>query len=162
MVFSAIIVMVLANAQPPIDFRCDGLNVQSQSGTSTCKGNVVVSRGDVLMCCDFFEAKASTDWNWERFKCTGNVRVRRGNEFVWANKAEFNLESSVITIRGGPLLERGLSLMTGEEVRIDIKQDRAQISKPRGRISRQDPADTTAPTAPTLSKTCSIKERPDF
>lgn len=159
---TVLIASMLTSEAPPVEFRCDALKVDSGPGQSSCKGNVVVVRGPVLMCCDRFEAQANKDWQWESFQCSGNVRAQRGNEFVWADHATFSFEESLITLNGGPLLRRGRSLMTGKRVTIDLKNDQAQVASPRGRITQENGAEQTSVTPPKLHPECPVPTRPTF
>lgn len=153
---------LITSEEPPVEFRCDSLRVDSGPGESSCNGNVVVVRGPVLMCCDRFEAKADTDWQWESFSCEGNVRAQRFNERVWASRASFQFEKSLITLIGEPVLQRGRSLMTGSEVKIDLKNDRAHVAAPRGRIARETDTLNSASDGPKLTTECPIPTRPNF
>jgi len=157
-----LVASILTSEVPPVEFRCDALKVDSGPGQCSCKGNVVVVRGPVLMCCDAFQAQANKDWQWETFQCSGNVRAQRGNEFVWADHATFSFGESLITLNGGPLLRRGRSLMTGQRVTIDLKNDQAQVTSPRGRITQETDADKRGVDAPELRSECPIPARPTF
>ena len=159
---TVLVASLLASEAPPVEFRCDSLKVDSAPGESSCEGNVVVVRGPVLMCCDTFQAQANKDWQWETFQCTGNVRARRGNEFVWAKTATFALEKSLITLSGSPMLRRGRSLMTGKRVTIDLKNDQAQVALPRGRITQDPQEDEQSLYAPTLRSECPLPTPPTF
>ena len=161
--FIAVLLTMLSSTETgPLDFRCDTLRVDSKAGQSLCTGNVVVIRGSVLMCCDQFEAHADQDWQWKSFSCRGNVKAQRFSERVWATEATFNLNDSVITLRGRPVLQRGRSLMTGTKVSIDLKSDNARITSPRGRVSKD--AQTASPYPPVvkLVDKCPLPDTPEF
>lgn len=120
----------------PLDFRCDGMQVNSKPNRSLCKGNVVVRRPDLLLCCNVFEGRAADDWQWDSFTCVDDVRAKRGDELMWADQADFVVATDDLTLTGRPLLHRGKSLLTGERIVINIKSDRARIEKPRGHLGR--------------------------
>lgn len=157
-----IIVSIISAEQPAVEFRCDALKVDSEPGQSSCTGNVVVVRGPVLMCCDHFEAKADKDWQWESFTCSGNVRAQRFTESVWADRATFLFDKSLITLHGNPILRRGRSLMTGTRVQIDLKNDQAQVVSPRGKIAKDVDAPKPLNKTPRLVIECPISARPSF
>ena len=161
--FIATLLTLLATADSaPLDFRCDTLEVDSKAGRSLCTGNVVVIRGPVVMCCDKFEAQAAEDWQWKSFNCRGNVQAQRLSERVWAERATFQLDDSIIILQGSPILERGRSLMTGTKVSIDLKTDQANVASPRGRVSKNVQTETPYPTITKLRDTCPLPPKPKF
>ena len=166
MLATTLIIVSLLTAEstepPPVEFRCDSLKVDSGPGQSSCKGNVVVVRGPVLMCCDNFKAQADEDWKWETFTCSGNVRAQRFNEFVWSDRATFLFEQSLITLTGKPILRRGRSLMTGKLVKIDLQNDQAHVSSPRGRIMEEAQLDKSLVEPPRLSSKCPLPPKPSY
>jgi lipopolysaccharide export system protein LptA len=150
-------------SQGPLDFRCDDMNVVSKPNKVLCKGTVLVRRTDVLLCCDVFEGFADDKWGWEKFTCAGNVRAHRGDELMWSEHAEFLLGTSDLILTGKPRLQRGASLLNGERIVIDVKNDKARIEKPRGRIQQADVSDVP-PLAPhtddtPLPETCPVPGR---
>ena len=157
-----IIALLTAPEAPPVEFRCDSLKVDSGPGQSSCTGNVVVVRGPVLMCCDRFQAQADKNWQWESFKCSGNVRAQRFTESIWADSATFLFEKSLITLSGDPILRRGRSLMTGTSVQIDLTNDQAQIKSPRGRIAKDLDSPQLLDAPPKLTTECPIPAKPSF
>lgn len=124
--------------QGPIDFRCDGMQIFSKPNRVECKGNVVVRRRDILLCCETFEGFGDEKWQWERFTCTGDVRGQRPDELMESDYAVFVLGTNNLVLTGRPRLQRGKSLLTGEKIIVDVKTNEAQIEKPRGRIEQAD------------------------
>ena len=131
----------------PIDFRCDSGQMFTKPNRAICRNNVVVRRGELLVCCHLFEGFANDEGTWERFVCSDDVRARRGSEIMWANKAVFILETSDLILTGRPAVQRGQSIFRGERIVIHTKSDRARIERPRGTMQ---PADTPIPAADTL------------
>jgi lipopolysaccharide export system protein LptA len=119
----------------PVDFRCDNLSIFTKPNRNVCHGNVVIRRGDMLICCQEFEGKADDNWAWESFTCSQDVRAQRGVETVWADKADFLQSENDLILTGRPVLHRGESVLEGERVVIDVREDHARITKPRGRMA---------------------------
>ncbi|OGQ78834.1 MAG: hypothetical protein A2289_11530 [Deltaproteobacteria bacterium RIFOXYA12_FULL_58_15] len=146
----------------PLEFRCDGMQVLTKpSNRSLCRHNVVIRRGDLLLCCQNFEGIANADWEWQTFTCTENVRATRGTETMWADKATFVLETSELFLTGTPLLRRGKSLLSGTRIVVEVTNDRARLDNPRGVINtNKEVLPPPAPTTGTLPDTCPLPPRP--
>ncbi len=150
----------------PIDFRCDGMQVFTKPNRVVCRDNVVVRRGDLLVCCSVFEGYADTKGGWERFICSKNVRAQRREEVMWSEKATFILAISDLILTGRPMIQRGKTLLKGERIVIDTKHDLARIEQPRGRmeaanatIKNNRPPPESVPEGP-LPARCPIPRRP--
>lgn len=118
----------------PIDFACDAMQVFTKPNRVLCNRNVIVRRGDMLLCCEEFEGHLDPDGGWERLVCLRKVRAQRGGEIMWANKATFIRSLSDLILTGDPRIRRAKSILRGERIVIDTKYDRALIEKPRGRM----------------------------
>jgi lipopolysaccharide export system protein LptA len=135
------------DAQGPIDFRCDGMQVFSKPNRVHCTGNVVVRRRDVLLCCEIFDGVADESWQWQKFTCTNDVRAQRPDELMESDEAVFVLGTSDLVLTGRPRLQRAQSLLAGERIVVDVKTNEAQIEKPRGRIEQADSSIDKKPLA---------------
>jgi hypothetical protein len=147
-----------------IDFRCDGLTVSSQPNKHVCKRNVLLRRGDILVCCQYFEGEADADWAWQRFVCRGDVRAWHAAETVWADRAEFVMASGDVTLSGTPLLARQGSLLAGDRIIFAVKGGQARVVQPRGQVvqgAAMTSTDLTRLEAPApLPARCPIPPRP--
>ncbi len=151
--------------QPPLEYRGDRMQVFSKPNRALLRGSVVIRRGDLLVCCESFEGLADADWGWERFVCTENVVAQRGDETMWADKAEFILETSDLILTGRPLLQRGKSTLEGSRIIVDTERDRARVIHPRGRIhSAERPVKARATTGVRgeLPATCPLPASPEL
>ena len=145
----------------PLEFRCNNMQVLSKPNRTLCRDDVVVRRGDLLLCCQQFEGFADKDWAWQRFTCTREVRAERNNEQMWADKAELTLATSDLVLTGRPKLRRGKSLLEGTRVVVDIKEDHARIESPRGVLVSEEAAPASAgKSAGPLPERCPIPPPP--
>lgn len=128
----------------PIEFRCDNMSILSQPNRNVCRQNVVIRRGDLWVCCQYFEGVANEAWQWQHFACHQGVRAQRGADTIWADDAVFFAGSSDLVLSGHPVLQRGSSLLTGERVTIDVHADHAHIERPQGQL-RQEPSSAQGP-----------------
>jgi lipopolysaccharide transport protein LptA len=155
-----------ADQEAPLEYRGDTMQVLTQPNRVVLRGNVVVRRGPLMLCCETFEGLADEKWGWQRFVCTEEVVAQRGDETMWASRAEFMLETSDLILTGQPLLERGKSYLEGTRIVVDTERDRARVEKPRGRIhSAREPISVREPPTPgkELPATCPLPaDRPEL
>ncbi len=144
-----------------LEFRCDKMQVFTTPNRSNCRGNVLVRRGDLLVCCQVFEGFADERWQWHRFVCSEEVRAQRPGEVVWAERAEFVMATADLILTGKPRVHRGANVLEGSRVVIDVKNDDAHIDNPRVRIAttRDGPAPEPATSGP-LPPVCPISPTP--
>jgi lipopolysaccharide transport protein LptA len=163
MIGSLILLVTMATAEPtPISFRCDNMEVTQNPARSHCRGNAIARQENILICCEAFVTKADKDWQWQSLHCVGNVRAKRGEELAWANEAIFKVNEGLLTLEGNPILQRGKSLMRGEQIIIENKRNKASILKPTG-IMHHTPAKKTpslSKTSDALPGTCPLPPRP--
>lgn len=147
-----------------IDFRCDGLEVRSKpEHRQICRGHVILRREDLILCCNTLCGESDADWTLEHIICTGDVRVSRAQQTVWAEHGRYDVLRGEIVLRGTPLLDRAGSQVRGEQVTINLNEQQARVVRPRGQI-----AEDAAPQAPqtpsarprALPALCPIGPRP--
>lgn len=124
--------------QGPLDFQCDNMQVRTKPNGAVCTGNVIVRRSDMLVCCKQLVGVANDKWEWQSLICQDDVRAQRGEELMWSDKAEFLPETQDLVLTGRPIVVRGESVLEGEKVLVNIKEDSARVIKPRGRIGTQE------------------------
>src|SRR5689334_20108506 len=115
MVFSAweLTVALLAPSEGAIEFRCDAMQVNTSPNRSICENNVVLRRGNLLLCCNRLEGEADAQWNWQRYECKGDVRSLRNNELTWSDFSEYLFATNDLIMTGNPFLRQGTSLLAG-------------------------------------------------
>ena len=152
--------------QGPLDFRCDNMQVFSKPNRTLCRGNVVMRRSDILVCCVQFEGVADERWQWEKLVCNEDVRAQRGDEILWADKAELMPKSSDVVLTGRPVVRRAESVIEGERITVNASEDRARVDKPRGHFGPNDFKVSTKPAPPAaaapapLPGTCPVPGAP--
>ena len=132
--------------EAPVEFVCDAMQLFSKPNRAVCTHNVVVRRGDILLCCDRFEGLLDERGVWQRLTCSDRVRAQRGDELMWADRAVFEVASARMTLTGDPRVHRGRSVLRGERIVVDTRNDRARIEQPRGRV--EPAANAPAPIPP--------------
>ena len=162
-----------APARPngPVDFRCDALVVEEGGRRARGMGEVLVRQGDALLCCATLEAEAGADGAWRQVRCTGAVRLARGEEVVWAERAEWDLRARVLQLTGAPQVRRGQSTLRGSRVTVALGDGVVTVAHATGYVPAAPPAKAAqaaqAAQAPfawqtgALPARCPIAEAPD-
>lgn len=138
-----------------VNFRCDGMQLLDRGRRVRCTGNVVLREKDLLVCCDVLDAEADATWSWRAVHCVGGVRVAQQDARAWAERADYAPQKGLLTLRGAPQLQRGLSVLHGEQVRlwraVGAGDVLAEVDRPRGLVQAADatPASSARP-APEL------------
>lgn len=164
LVFSAPNEPVKPLEQGPVEFVCDSLQLFNKPRRVVCTKNVVARRGDLTLCCDHFEGIMNDKNEWERLICSHHVRAQRGDEIMWSDKAIFIMATSDLILTGRPRVRRGQSVLAGERIVIDTKNDRAHIEQPRGRV--EPVTEGAAPIRPLpltgeLPRRCPVPSSPE-
>lgn len=147
----------------PVDFRCDRMDLSVEPNRTVCVGNVVLRRSDLLVCCRRFEGTRDERGQLQRLLCIDDVRARRGEETMWADRAEYRPDTADLVLTGRPLVRRGQSLLVGDRVTVNVKEEQARIERPRGHVATEDmrPLEvTTAVPAQDLPSTCPVPAAP--
>lgn len=147
---SPLVAQLAGSNNGPVDFRCDSMQVFTKPNRTACMGNVVLRRADLMVCCQRLDSLADEKWQVTKLICTDDVRAQRGDESVWAKRADYAADTSDLVLTGKPLLRRGESLIEGERVTIDMDEEQARIERPRGHLTQQPKGATneSLPKAP--------------
>jgi lipopolysaccharide export system protein LptA len=150
--------LLVAPAPVPVDFRCDQMRMTMKPRQVVCEQNVVVRRGDWVLCCERFEGSQDKRGAWQRLTCGDNVRAQRGDELMWGQSAVYLFETTDLIVSGDALLRRPTSLLRGDRIVVDTSRDQAHIERPRGRL---EGAEVIIPPLPDgLPERCPVGPRP--
>jgi lipopolysaccharide export system protein LptA len=92
------------------------------------KGNVMARQKDIVIYADSIEAIVFEDGKGiERIVADGNVKIQQGLRVANCQKAIFyNLDQKVI-LTGDPRIQEGNSVVSGEEIVLDIELNRVEV-----------------------------------
>ena len=112
-------------------------------------GNVVLRQGlqpaAWLLCCDAVESQADAAWAWQHIVCHGHVRALRGDDLIFAERADFNAAQQTLILTGSPRLRRGESLLEGDRIDVDVRRQTLHIARPRGALVTETTVDVEPP-----------------
>jgi lipopolysaccharide transport protein LptA len=122
-----------------------GFSMDMKNHTGFAKGDVVIKREDVLVCCDEADAKFASDSSIERVTCRGRVViVKPDGTRATAHLAVFVASEDKVTLTGDAHVHREDTDLTGEQIIYDIGHDHLEVGGSRSRFQRVKPG-TPAP-----------------
>lgn len=150
--------------QAPIAYRCDRMQLTRAQHGGVCDGNVVLAQNDLLLCCERLTGQADANGQWQSFVCEGDVRGVQHDMWVWAGRARYDARREHLVLSERPIAARDGSVLHGTRITLHTKDDRLDVTRPRGRLVTRPPP---APAAPprgdqqaTLPDMCPIPAAP--
>jgi lipopolysaccharide transport protein LptA len=125
----------LNSDQHPVDMTSrGGLKVDLKKQIGVAKGDVLIRREDVLVCCDEAEAHYNGD-QIERVECRGRVViVRKDGTKARADVAVFEADKDVVTLKGAARVRSPEADLAGEVIVYDIGQDKLDVAGKNSRF----------------------------
>ncbi|MFO0725183.1 MAG: LptA/OstA family protein [Myxococcota bacterium] len=122
-------------ADRPVEMTAKGgLSVNLKAQTGHAKGDVVIRRDDVTVCCD--EADATfADNKIQRVECRGRVViVRPDGTWARADLAVFEAKSDQVTLTGGARVKSPEGTLEGEKIIYQISTDQLEVAGKQSRF----------------------------
>jgi lipopolysaccharide transport protein LptA len=140
-VLAAITVAALLAAQLPTNdgrpvemTSKGGLSIDLKQKIGIAKGDVLIKRDDVLVCCDEAEARYQAN-KIERVTCKGRVViVRPDGTRATAGLAVFVASEDKVTLTGSAHVISDVADLQGEKIIYDIKNDRLEVEGQKSRF----------------------------
>lgn len=105
-----------------------GIQVDLKRRVGVAKGDVVIRRADVTVCCDEAEAEYEAD-RIRKVTCRGDVVIRRPDGTVAvAHEAIFEADASALTLSGDAKVYTKDARLSGARIVYDIKNDALQVA----------------------------------
>lgn len=114
----------------PIEVNADSLEVRNKDGVAVFTGNVRVKQGEVLMKSRVLEVtygRENSAGAIEKLRALGGVVITNGKDSAEARRADYNVASGVIVLRGKVLLVQCPNAIAGPELQIDLNSGRARM-----------------------------------
>jgi len=113
----------------PIEVTSDNLNVNQADNTALFTGSVVISQGAMRLSAPRVRVIYLADQSGiESLEATGGVTLVSGEDAAEAARADYNITTAVIELRGDVLLVQGDNAITGETVFVDTAAGTARVS----------------------------------
>ncbi|MEQ9495747.1 MAG: LptA/OstA family protein [Deltaproteobacteria bacterium] len=120
----------------PVQMRSTGgLEIDLEKKVGRARGDVVIEREDVVVCCDEAEAKYS-EQRIERVTCRGDVViVRPDGTKARADVAVFVAERDAVTLFGKAKVYAPEAMLSGDRIVYDIGRDKLSVEGKGSRFS---------------------------
>jgi lipopolysaccharide transport protein LptA len=139
---------IQANSRPVEMSSSGGLSIDMKRQVGFTKGDVVIKRDDVLVCCDEAEAKYAGS-KIERITCRGRVVIiRPDGTRATANLAVFEAAADKVTLTGEAHVVKEDSAITGSRIIYDIGRDHLEVDGSRSTVKFKQPGKDEIPSRP--------------
>jgi lipopolysaccharide transport protein LptA len=161
-VLAAIALLLFAQVQPdarPVEMTSSGgLSIDLKQKVGIARGDVLIKRDDVVICCDEAEARYLAN-KIEKVTCKGRVViVRPDGTRATAALAVFIASEDKVTLTGEAHVITEAADLQGEKIIYDIKNDRLEVEGQKSRF-KYTPTNTAAAKDATPSRTCPPNKR---
>lgn len=113
----------------PVEVTADNLSVNQADNTATFTGNVVIGQGEMRLAAPRVLVVYLADQSGiESLEATGGVTLASGEDAAEAERANYNITTGMIEMRGNVLLVQGSRAITGETMVVDTSAGTAQVS----------------------------------
>lgn len=125
------------NANAPVDFSADRIEVQDRSDRVVVSGNVKVTQGALSLdaarlTVAYAKGAGGGDPTVQRLDASGGVTVRSASETARGNFAIYDLNRRLITMIGAVSLNQGGNIVRGGRLVIDLTSGRSIIDGAAG------------------------------
>jgi len=112
----------------PVEVTSESLNVNQNDNTAVFEGDVVVAQGEMRLAAPRVLVVYLEDQSGiERLEATGGVTLVSGEDAAEAARADYNITTGMIELRGDVLLVQGESAITGDEMLVDTEAGTARV-----------------------------------
>ncbi|MET4102918.1 lipopolysaccharide export system protein LptA [Roseovarius sp. MBR-78] len=113
----------------PVEVTSDDLSVNQADNTAIFSGGVVIAQGEMRLSAPRVRVVYLADRSGiEALEATGGVTLVSGKDAAEAARAEYNITTGMIELRGNVLLVQGDNAITGDTVLVDTGAGTARVS----------------------------------
>jgi len=113
----------------PVEVTADNLSVNQADNTALFTGSVVIAQGGMRLSAPRVRVVYLADQSGiESLQATGGVTLVSGEDAAEAARADYNITTGMIELRGDVLLVQGDNAITGETVLVDTGAGTARVS----------------------------------
>lgn len=126
------------SAQQPnaVNIEADRMEVQDDNKRAIFSGNVDASRGDIVLktdklVADYVEAEGgsgggSTEVTF--LEASGNVEIDTARQRITGSWARMDVKANHVTVGGNVVVNQGGTVLTGEELFVDLNKNTSQLT----------------------------------
>lgn len=113
----------------PVEVTSESLNVNQDDNTAVFEGDVVIAQGALRLSAPRVLVIYLDDQSGiERLEASGGVTLVSGEDAAEARRADYNITTGMIELRGDVLLVQGESAITGDEMLVDTGAGTARVT----------------------------------
>jgi lipopolysaccharide export system protein LptA len=113
----------------PVEVTADDLSVNQADNTALFTGSVVIAQGAMRLSAPRVQVVYLADRSGiESLQASGGVTLVSGTDAAEAARADYNVTTGLIELRGDVLLVQGDNAITGETVIVDTGAGTARVS----------------------------------
>lgn len=113
----------------PVEVTADNLSVNQADNTALFTGGVVIAQGSTRLSAPRVQVVYLADQSGiESLQASGGVTLVSGTDAAEAARADYNITTGIIELRGDVLLVQGDNAITGETVIVDTGAGTARVS----------------------------------
>lgn len=113
----------------PVEVTSDSLSVNQADNTAIFTGNVVIAQGNMRLSAPRVQVVYLADRSGiETLQASGGVTLVSGEDAAEAQRADYDITTGLIELRGDVLLVQGENVITGDTVLVDSEAGTARVS----------------------------------
>ncbi|WP_442970515.1 lipopolysaccharide transport periplasmic protein LptA [Roseovarius sp. D22-M7] len=113
----------------PVEVTSDSLNVDQTDNTAVFEGDVVISQGAMRLSAPRVLVVYLPDRSGiRRLEATGGVTLVSGDDAAEAARADYDITTGMIELRGDVLLVQGSNAITGDTMLVDTQAGTARVT----------------------------------
>ena len=112
----------------PIEVTSDSLDVNQNDNTAVFEGSVVIAQGAMRIAAPRVLVVYSSDSRGiDRIEATGGVTLVDGTDAAEAARADYNIVTGMIELRGDVLVVQGTDAVAGDAMFVDTEAGTARV-----------------------------------
>jgi len=113
----------------PIEVASDSLDVNQNDNTAVFAGNVLIAQGAMRIAAPRVLVVYSSDSRGiDRIEATGGVTLVDGTDAAEAARADYNMVTGMIELRGDVLVVQGADAVAGDAMFVDTRAGTARVA----------------------------------
>ncbi len=129
--------LALPHKSKAISYRADQCRYLATEQKASCKGNVVVTRSDLRLTCDHFDAKFDNKGRIVHVLCRGHVHIITKDRVAKSEQAIYSANDQNLLLQGSARVAQKQSRLAGDSIRLNLKTgDIEVLGKVRGLLGK--------------------------
>lgn len=120
-----------------ISYRADRCRYTAAKQKADCHGNVVVTRSDMRISCDSFQARFDNRGRIIHVLCSGHVNIVTKKRIAKSEQASYSAGDESLLLEGSARVAQGQSRLAGDSILLNLKSGNIEVlGKVRGLLGK--------------------------